>query len=226
MKIIITVEDPSAEVLGFLSGIAGRDSARGGIKKVEAEYVVSVKNPVEDAPAAEMPVPEEEDHGTAETITAPEEPRQQTVTPEISQGPPTLAELAAAMDAKSKRTAQLGLENGTAGKGTKVVTEEGEVGIVAATWRGKALVEFTDGRGELLEAKDIALADDRTSGKENEAIDRETELRSLGSEIISKHGSGAVTSVLKEFGVRNVSGLRPDQYDAVEDALRRVLEDA
>lgn len=76
-----------------------------------------------------------------------------------------------------KRAQTTTLAEGAKGKdGDYVMTESGEEGIIAACYRGKAILEFEDGSAEVYDAPSLTLVPSEESG------DEETEAAGIGDD--------------------------------------------
>jgi hypothetical protein len=229
MKITITIDDATPAVLSALAMATGQQVVipTPPVTVVIETPAVPPTAPVEE-PAGADPAPAAEEPET--TPAEPDPAAAESPNPEPAAEPSdnaltgmSLAEIIAAMNAKYKATARLGLEGGQVGKGDRIVTEEGEVGQIMSTWRGRALVEFQPEEYRMLESKDMAPATP-TSGKDEGQVTTESALREMASEVVKKRGAGELSKVLKEqFGVARISMLTPDRYEDCKRALEEVM---
>jgi hypothetical protein len=155
MKIFLSIENPTPEVLQLLAG-CDFDLAD-----------TAVAAPV----AGSTPVqPREVDFGDAapvETIIEPEAPSKQQG---VDVGTPPADALIAKLDGQFKRAKTVTLKGGVQGsEGDYVTTAEGNEGLIAAVYRGRAVVVFEDGTAEELGASTLTIVDEDPAEPETPA---------------------------------------------------------
>lgn len=154
----------------------------------------------------------------------PEHPQQAPAEAEATQGEEgagneadaqvALAELVARLDRKYKRT-----ESGTAAGGAQVkvddevVNASGEVAVIVALYRGRAVVAYEDGTGEEVETKTLSLH--ASAGPATAA----TPMQQVAQQIEEAHDR---RQGQKSAFDETLQGIRQGQRSALDEAAERI----
>ena len=138
---------------------------------------------------------------------------------------------------KMKRTASTSVSNGTGSDGDEVETAAGEQGVIAATYRGKIVVEFEDGSAEIIPGAELALVAQEDGGEKAPATNAEAlngasetgvvtaekanALRDKANAIITggKAKPEEVFALLGEYKAAKFDELPAHSYAAMDQAL-------
>lgn len=230
MKFDLTLKDlTSDELLSVMQSLSG-----------DAEGVA-----VKAAPA-----PEEADAAAAaeivEAAEAKPEPKAETEEEEVNP-----ESIIAQMDATRKRTQTATTANGTTvAEGDTVHDEEGEIAVVAATYRGYVVVNYEDNTEAALKAAAVTKLDDpktdpvtrapqnhapKAAG-EAEAVERQraqnlhveptrTELQTIAEKVMTDVGVQPLLKTLQAVtGVKRLSQVADDKVADAYDALELMLD--
>lgn len=131
--------------------------------------------------------------------------------------------LIADLDGQYKRAKTVTLKGGAQGEeGVEVITADGEVGIIEACYRGRAIVSFEDGRAEEIGSSNLTVVPTGDEKKEEKAKEPETTGRRRraasndgdeGDELVKLCATvdeAVVHSLLQEFEVNSLAELEGD----------------
>jgi len=141
----------------------------------------------------------------------------------------TVAEVIAGI--KLKPTTGTTISNGTGKTGDEVETAAGETGVIAATFRGKIVVEFEDGSDEIIPGGELTLTPqtDATPGAGLNGAADNAVMSEANSLVLREKANGIITggkalskdvfALLSQYDVKNFDDLPAHSYAAIDTAL-------
>jgi hypothetical protein len=159
------------------------------------------------------------------SLTRPAEAPEVPEVPEVADEAPTVASLLA--DIGRKATKQASLPDGFVVEGDKIVTEDGEVMLVAATARGYVIASGEDGVLKALPVDSLAKAKDED---EPETLPDDyliEELGEVGRKVKKSLGVGKVLNLIAAVdpAARRISEVPPAKRDDLLKLMNEAMDD-
>lgn len=175
-----------------------------------------------------------DDEATGSGSTDPGENSPGRESPEADEAEALIAKL----DGGYKRAKTVTLKGGAQGKeGTEVITGDGEVGIIEACYRGRAVVSFDDGRAEEIGSSNLTVVPD---GDEQPPEEKQEETKPAGRrrrkaaeegddegdelvKLCAKVDDAVVGSLLQEFEVDSLAALDGEDREEFLEIIKEEL---